>query len=91
VEVISNAAAEDGLVVPIPTVPVNVGEAIVALKFMAAVLAVILEVLDAIFVFKIPISFILLVILKVFAATFVFKLAISFVFDVILKISYVYF
>ena len=48
----SNAAAEDGLVVPIATVPVNNGEAIGAFKLMAVAFTVMLAVLDAIFVFK---------------------------------------
>ena len=46
-EVISKAAADEGFVVPIPTVPLNSGEAIGAFKFIAAVFAVILAVLAA--------------------------------------------
>ena len=52
-EVISKAAAEDGLVVPIATVPVNKGEAIGAFKFIAVTFAAMLAVFDAIFVFKV--------------------------------------
>jgi hypothetical protein len=45
VEVMSNTAAEEGLVVPMATVPVNTGEAIGAFNKMAFVLAVMLAVL----------------------------------------------
>jgi hypothetical protein len=67
-------------------VPVNAGEAIVALNKISDVFAVILAVLAATFVFSVAILFSFAVILTVFAATFVFSVAILFSFAVMLTV-----
>ena len=69
VEVMSNTAPADGLVVPIATVPVNKGEAIGAFNVIAFVLAVMLAVFATTVVVN-PAKFVvLLVMLAVLAAT----------------------
>ena len=87
----SNAAAEDGLLVPIPTVPVKIGDAMGAFELIAVAFAVILAVLDVILLVRTnsaalavaaseAIAVVFAVILAVLEVTLVFKTVRSLVF-----------